>query len=121
MEVQGAMLVGIGIAAVALAAIWLVGGLIARVLGIAMCVLGVGALLIGESGGLLFLALGGLLWIAGQWFFAFKYHGWRSPLARRLFSRTPLRALDPTRRWGTRVVHQRQRNEPQPGWRTRRS
>lgn len=122
------MLVGFGIVVVVAAAIWLIGGLVARVLGIAFSALGAFGLLLGFSGGLLILAFGVVLWIAGQWLFAFKYHGWRSPLARRLFTRTPLRALDPTRRWGVRLARPGghggsapSNGEPLNGWKVRAS
>lgn len=77
---------------VALAA-WLFGSIIARVVGLpaATC----------------FAAfVGGLaLWLAGDWMYAYKHHSWPNPIARRLFNQTPLRRLDPTRRWGIPVVN----------------
>ncbi|WP_234788045.1 hypothetical protein [Mycolicibacterium setense] len=99
---------------VALAA-WLFGSIIARLFGVFFVLLGLaGTFVYGAhnevgSAAKCFLAfVGGFaLWLAGHWMIAYKHHSWKSSIARRLFNQTPLRRIDPTRRWGTPVVHRR--------------
>jgi len=53
------------------------------------------------------MALGVLLWLAGHWLFAVKHHVFASSIARRLFETVLPRPLNPTRKWGVRVVQER--------------
>lgn len=101
-----------GVFVVALAA-WLFGSIIARVFGVFFALLGLVGMLIygthnelGSAAACFTAFVGGFaLWLAGHWMFAYKHHRWSSAIARRLFNQTPLRRIDPTRRWGTPVVH----------------
>ncbi len=100
-----------GVFLVALAA-WLFGSVLARVFGVVFALIGLaGTFVYGThnqlgSAAACFAAFAGgfALWLAGHWMFAYKHHGWSSPIARRVFNQTPLRRIDPTRRWGIRVV-----------------
>lgn len=98
---------------VAAVAAWLFGSLIARAIGAFYVLLGLAGMVVYGThhqlgpGATCFAAfLGGFaLWLAGHWMYAYKHHGWRSRIAQRLFNQTPLRRIDPTRRWGLRVVN----------------
>ncbi|MEY8018959.1 hypothetical protein [Mycobacterium servetii] len=107
-----------GAVVVALAA-GLFGSIIARLFGLFFALLGlVGMVVYGThnqlgSAATCFAAfVGGLtLWLAGHWMYAYKHHSWPNPIARRVFNQTPLRHLDPTRRWGIRVVNDHSANK----------
>jgi len=85
-------------------ALWLVGSLALRIAGVILVLAGLVGAATTSAAGLLIAALGALLWLAGHWLYAVRHHELPSPLARRLFTQTPLRRLDPTRGWGIRTV-----------------
>ncbi|MBN9636645.1 MAG: hypothetical protein J0H22_15890 [Actinobacteria bacterium] len=97
---------------IALAA-WLFGSIIARAGGVFFVLLGLLGMAVygtrnqaGPAATCFIAFLGGLaLWLAGHWIYAYKHHVWSSAIARRLFNKTPLRRIDPTRGWGIRVVN----------------
>lgn len=84
-------------------AVWLFGSGVARAAGILLVVLGLLMLATGSVFGVVVGVGGVLIWLGGHWFFAYKYHGWRSPLAQRAFNSRFLRRIDPTRNWGIRT------------------
>lgn len=91
---------GLGVIAGTLA-FWLRGGVLAR-LGGPLLVL-VGALGLGVQGGYetraLAVAAGVLLWLAGHWHYALCHRGYKSRLARCVFSRWAPDWLNPTANW----------------------
>jgi hypothetical protein len=94
----------IGIAALIALAGWLVGSLALRIAGVLMVIAGLVGTATGRPEGLLVAAIGLLAWIAGHWLYGARHHYFVSPLARRVFQQTPLRRVDPTRRWGVPTV-----------------
>lgn len=104
----------LGIAIIVALVAWLFGSVVARIAGIFLAVFGVlGMVTSGAQGHIgaavaafVVFMFGFALWLAGHWIFAYKHHYFVSALARRLFSQTPLRRIDPTRGWGVPVVHQ---------------
>jgi hypothetical protein len=94
----------IGIAVLVAGGFWLFGGVILRAGGAFLALLGALALvLLGNAFGIVILAIGVALWLAGHWHFALRHHAYKSPLAERIFDRLPAR-FDPTRGWGVPVV-----------------
>ncbi|MET8874910.1 hypothetical protein [Nocardia sp. NPDC004604] len=93
-----------GIAIAVVTGIWLLGDIIARWSGMLLAVAGVGYMIGGLVRGAVMAAIGLLLWLIGHWIFAYKYHGWKSALAQRLFTTTRLRRFDPTRGWAIPVT-----------------
>jgi hypothetical protein len=94
----------IGIAILAAIGFWLIGGIVLRVGGVLIALVGaVGLVLNGNANGMLVFAIGVTLWLAGHWHFALRHHEYKSPLAERVFSWLPPR-LDPTRGWAVPVV-----------------
>lgn len=94
----------VGIAVVVLGGVWLLGDLVARVVGAFLVVVGAGYIIGGVSHGVIMAGAGLFLWLAGHWFFAFKHHAWKSAALRRLFGTSRLQGLDPTRRWAVPVA-----------------
>jgi uncharacterized membrane protein YqjE len=84
-------------------ALWFFGGLLLRLAGLLIFVAGVVGAARGNAGGVLVAALGALGWLAGHWHYALRHQEYKSPLARRLFSRWALSWLDPTRDWSVPV------------------
>ncbi len=79
---------GLGFAILILAGLWLFGGLLARGAGALFMFAGaVGIANTGNTSGLVVLALGATLWLAGHWHYALRHKGFKSPLAQRLLSR----------------------------------
>ncbi len=75
----------IGVAILAIAGIWLFGSLLARWAGVLLAVAGsAGLASIDDSNGLLLVALGALLWLAGHLLYRVRRGFWKSPLAERL-------------------------------------
>ncbi|PQP21156.1 hypothetical protein C5613_26710 [Rhodococcus opacus] len=72
-------------------------------MGLLLVVFGLLSMATGSWSGVVIVFGGVLLWLVGHWFFAFKFHGWRSPLAQRAFNSRFLCRLDPTRNWGIRT------------------
>jgi hypothetical protein len=76
----------LGIFVTSLLAAWVVGGVLLRVGGLVLVLVGLSGLaLFGQVGGVLTAALGALLWLAGHWHYALRHQRYRSPLARLLF------------------------------------
>jgi len=87
-----------------LAALWVFGGPLARVGGLLLVL--VGGFDVGlqhSAGGVLVLAIGALLWLAGHWHYALRHQTYKSPLARHLFCRWAPAWLDSTRGWAVGV------------------
>lgn len=76
---------------------WLLGSPLLRFAGVLLVLAGLVATVLGNLAGLGAVAIGAVLWLAGQWLYGLRHHACASPLARRLFQHTPLRHLDPTR------------------------
>jgi len=88
-----------------LAVFWLLGGLLLRTGGLALAVAGgVGVGLEHNANGLLVLAIGAMLWLAGHWHYALRHHEYKSPLAGYVFMRWAPAWLDPTRGWAIPVA-----------------
>lgn len=104
------VVVVIGIALLAVWAAWLIGSLALRIVGVVFVLTGLVAMANGELGGLVVAVAGLVVWLAGHWLYGARHHHFASPLARRLFYRTPLRRIDPTRGWGIPVVSAEQDN-----------
>src|SRR5215203_3073067 len=98
----------IAILVLGLLALWVLGGAVLRVAGAGIALLALLGLAI--SGGrdiaavLLMLVFGLFLWLSGHWAFAVRHHGYKSPLARRIFVQALPRRLDPTRNWGIPTI-----------------
>jgi hypothetical protein len=89
----------------ALAVLWLLGGLLLRTGGLTLAVAGgVGVGLKHNANGLLVLAIGTVLWLAGHWHYALRHHEYKSPLAGYVFMRWAPGWLDPTRGWAIPVA-----------------
>jgi len=99
-------LVSLGIAILGdLLAIWLIGGVLLRLGGLLLVLAGgLGLALQRDANGILVLAIGVLLWLAGHWHYAFRHHEYKSPLARYVFCRWAPAWLDPTRDWALAVA-----------------
>jgi hypothetical protein len=89
--------------------VWKLGSVVLRMLGGTFFLLGL--LNFALKGGstskntdLLFVLAGMLLWLAGHWLFAFRHHVYRSRLAQRVFIHFLSGRLDPTRKWGIRML-----------------
>lgn len=50
------------------------------------------------------VVIGAVLWLAGHWLYAYRHHGFASPLARRIFLQFLPPRLNPTRGWGVPIV-----------------
>lgn len=94
-----------GIAALGgLLVLWLIGGLLLRIGGLLLTVAGgLGVGLAHNANGILVLAIGAVLWLAGHWHYALRHHEYKSPLAGCVFLRWAPRWLDPTGDWATPV------------------
>jgi hypothetical protein len=78
----------LGMAILALASLWLFGGLLARAGGSLLMLAGLlGVAAIGDVNGLIVFVLGAGIWLAGHWHYALRHGGFRSPLAQQLLSR----------------------------------
>lgn len=89
----------------ALAVLWLLGGLLLRIGGLTLAVAGgVGVGLEHNPNGLLVLAIGAVLWLAGHWHYALRHHEYKSPLAGYVLMRWAPGWLDPTRGWAIPVA-----------------
>jgi hypothetical protein len=78
--------------------LWLVGGVLLRLAGLAAGTLGL-LLALTHPIGLLVASIGAVLWAAGHWHYALRNHTYKSPLARRLFIEVLPAWADPTRDW----------------------
>ena len=92
------ILVDLAFVALGLVAIWVFGGVLLRLSGIVLALGGAGLVaLSGNANGILVFAIGGALWLAGQWLYALRHGQYKSPLADFLFYRCAPAWLDPTR------------------------
>lgn len=57
-----------------------------------------------NANGLLVLAIGAVLWLAGHWHYAVRHHEYKSPLAGYIFMCWAPAWLDPTRGWAIPVA-----------------
>lgn len=92
------ILVDLAILALALLFAWVLGGVLLRLGGIAVALAGaVGVAASGNPNGVLVLAIGAALWLAGHWHWALRHGCFKSPLAGFAFGRCAPAWLDPTR------------------------
>ena len=95
----------IAIAVVAVVGFWIAGGVLLRAGGMIVAIFGVLVLAFDHSlVGIILLAVGVLLWLAGHWHYALRDHEYKSPLAERAFRQLLPDRLDPTRGWGWSVT-----------------
>jgi len=89
-----------GLLPLGLLAFWLVGGIVGRIGGLLLVLAGIANVALNsQAGGLLPIAIGAGLWLAGHWHYALRHHTYKSPLARYVFCRWSPEWLDPTRKW----------------------
>lgn len=93
----------LGILILGALSLWFLGGFVLRLGGLLIFAAGVVGVASGNASGILVATLGALGWLAGHWHYALRHQEYKSPLARRLFSRWPLAWLDPTRDWSVPV------------------
>lgn len=92
------ILADLAIMALGLLFIWVLGGLLLRLSGLALALAGAVVLATsGEANGILAFAIGALLWLAGHWLYAVRHLDYKSPLADFLFCRCVPDWLDPAR------------------------
>lgn len=85
--------------------LWLLGGVFLRIGGLLSVLAGgFGVGLQQDPSGILVLAIGALLWLAGHWHYALRHHEYKSPLAGYVFLRWAPDWLDPTRDWAIPIV-----------------
>lgn len=85
--------------------LWLLGGVFLRIGGLLLVLAGgFGVGLQHDPNGILVLAIGALLWLAGHWHYALRHHEYKSPLAGYVFLRWAPGWLDPTRDWAIPVA-----------------
>jgi hypothetical protein len=95
----------LGIAILAVAAFWFMGGVFLRVGGVFFFLLGViGLIALGDAFGIFIALIGAASWLAGHWHFALRHHEYKSPLAERIFMQVLPPRYDPTRQWAVPVV-----------------
>jgi hypothetical protein len=93
---------------VGLLALWLLGGLAARVGGLLLILAGAANLALGPlPEAVLLIGAGAVLWLVGHWHYALRHDAYKSPLASRVFGRWAPRPLDPTRSRAEVVVADR--------------
>lgn len=79
--------------------IWTIGSVLLRGIGALTVALGLTLAATGTPAGLAISEIGALAWLSGHALYATRHHAYRSPLARRIYTQTPLRRLDVTRGW----------------------
>lgn len=95
----------VGISIVIAVGFWMAGGVVLRVGGLMCAVFGALILAIAHSLlGIVVFGFGFVLWLAGHWHYAVRYHAYKSPLAQRIFQQVLPARLDPSRGWGQPVV-----------------
>ena len=89
-----------------LLAFWLLGGLVARVGGLLLVLVGAASLALDPRVGAAALigARRGDRGSLGHWHYALRHHAYKSPLARYVFCRWAPEWLDPTRNWAVAVA-----------------
>lgn len=105
----------LGILILAFISTWLLGGVLLRFFGMLLLILaGLGLAFTGDIvAGLLILIPGAIMWLAGHWHYAYRWHDYASPLAQRVFQQLLPARLDPTRNWA-HPVHVIQPEPPLP-------
>lgn len=98
-----------GLAMLGLLGLWFFGGIALRLSGLLLFIAGAAGAVNGNPSGIRVAVLGGVVWLAGHWHYALRHQEYKSPLARRLFSRRPLAWLDPTPSWSVPVEPNRRR------------
>jgi hypothetical protein len=94
----------LGLTILALAGLWLLGGIGLRLIGAALFFTGpLGLVLLGDPDAILLLALGAPLWLAGHWHYGLRHQTFKSSLARYVFCRWAPSWLDPTWGWALAV------------------
>lgn len=88
-----------------LLAFWVLGGVLLRIGGLLLALAGgLGVAVQHDASGVLVLAIGALLWLAGHWHYALRRHEYKSPLAGYVFMRWAPEWLDPTRGWAIPIA-----------------
>jgi hypothetical protein len=106
------LIAAIGLAIIACVGFWIVGGVLLRAAGLIIAVLAaLNLAIVGDPLVIPLFVVGFALWLVGHWHYALRHHGYKSPLARRIFCQVLPRRLDPTRGWGTPVVPVESRQE----------
>lgn len=93
---------------VSLLVFWLLGGLVARVGGLLLVLVGTASLALAprlETS--LLIGVGVAIWLFGHWHYALRHRAYKSPLARYVFCRLAPARLDPSRDWAVPVVNAR--------------
>jgi len=92
------ILADLALVALALLFVWVLGGLLLRLIGYTLALAGAGVVaLTGNANGALVFAIGIALWLAGHWLYALRHDQYKSPLAEFLFCRFAPACLNPTR------------------------
>lgn len=98
-------LADLGIVAIGLLLVWVLGGLLFRLSGLTLALAGAAVIaLSGDAKGILVFAIGAALWLAGHWHYALRHHTYKSPLAGYVFLCWGPGWLDPTRDWAIPVA-----------------
>ncbi len=109
----GTIIIWLVIAILAAIAIWLVGSIALRLIGLIVTAsslldLGItastGHFTSASGASIAGLLAGPALWLGGNWLSAFKHHHYKSPLAQRTIAIPFSGRLDPTRKWGIRTT-----------------
>jgi hypothetical protein len=87
-----------------LLALWLLGGAPLRIGGLLLVLAGGFGVGQQNASGVLVLAIGVMLWLAGHWHYALRHHEYRSPLAGYVFMSWAPGWLDPTRDWALPIA-----------------
>jgi hypothetical protein len=92
------ILVDLAIVVLGLLFAWVLAGLLLRLSGLILALAGASVIaLSGNANGILVLAIGAALWLAGHWLYALRHGQYKSPLADFLLCRCAPAWLDPTR------------------------
>lgn len=79
--------------------IWTLGSVLLRSVGTLSVAAGLMLAATGTPAGLAIALAGAVAWLGGHALYAIRHHAYRSPLARRLYTQTPMKRLDVTRGW----------------------
>lgn len=102
------MIAVLAISALVLLFAWALAGLLLRVGGALLALVGLGGVAaFGDAWGLLVAAIGVGLWLAGHWHHALRHQEFKSPLVRQVFCRWAPAWLDPTHGWAVPVEERR--------------
>lgn len=89
----------VALLALTVLAAWTLGGLLLRGLGTISVLAGLATATGGRPMGFAVALVGALAWVVGQHLYGVRHHVYRSPLARRLYTHTPLARIGATRGW----------------------